>query len=127
MDKINLLSPSVLAFVGDAVYGLYVRTRLAEVNRPSGELHRLSVEYVKATAQARAFEIIEPHLTEKELEIFKRGRNFHTNGTPKSATNKEYHIATGVETLFGFLKLSGQTERADQLFNMIWEQHDKKE
>jgi len=127
MEKVNLLSPSVLAFVGDAVYGLYVRTKLSEVNRPSGELHKLSVEYVKATAQAKAFNVIEPHLTEKELEIYKRGRNFHTNGTPKSATNKEYHTATGVETLFGFLHLSGNTERADQLFSMIWEQHDKEE
>lgn len=127
MDKTNLLSPSVLSFVGDAVYGLYVRTHLAAVNRPSGELHKLSVEYVKATAQAKAFAVIEPRLSEKEIEIFKRGRNFHTNGTPKSATNREYHIATGVETLFGYLQLSGQTERADQLFNIIWEQHDKEE
>ena len=127
MDNVNLLSPSVLAFVGDAVYGLYVRTHLSAVNRPSGELHKLSVEYVKATAQAKAFQIIEPSLTEKELEIFKRGRNFHTNGTPKGATNKEYHTATGLETLFGFLYLSKQNDRADQLFNMIWEQNDKKE
>lgn len=124
MEKINLLSPSVLAFVGDAVYGLYVRTHLSAVNRPSGELHKLSVEYVRAASQARAFEIIEPHLTEKELEIFKRGRNFHTTGTPKSATNKEYHTATGLETLFGYLHLSGNTARADELFNMIWEQND---
>lgn len=127
MEKVNLLSPSVLAFVGDAVYGLYVRTHLSSVNRPSGELHKLSVEYVKATAQAKAFTVIEPHLTEKETEIFKRGRNFHTTGTPKSATNKEYHTATGVETLFGYLHLSGETDRADQLFEMIWKQNDKEE
>jgi len=127
LDKTNLLSPSVLAFVGDAVYGLYVRTKLSEVNRPSGELHKLSVEYVKATAQAKAFEIIEPLLTEKETEIYKRGRNFHTNGTPKSATNKEYHTATGIETLFGYLHLSGNTDRADELFKVIWEQNDKEE
>ena len=70
MDNPNLLSPSVLAFVGDGVYGLYVRTKLAEVNRPSGELHRLSVELVKATAQAKAFYLIEPKRTEKEMRIF---------------------------------------------------------
>ena len=120
MDNPNLLSPSVLCFVGDAVYGLYVRTKLAEVNRPSGELHKLSVEYVKATAQANAFGLIEPVLSEKEISIFKRGRNFHTSSTPKSATNKEYHTATGLECLFGFLHLSGNTERADELFNIIW-------
>ena len=120
MENVNLLSPSVLAFVGDAVYGLYVRTKLAEVNRPSGELHRLSVEYVRASAQAKAFSVIEASLKDKEMSVFKRGRNFHTSTTPKSATGGEYHTATGLECLFGFLYLSGQSERADELFGMIW-------
>ena len=121
MENVNLLSPSVLAFVGDGVYGLYVRTKLAEVNRPSGELHKLSVEYVKASSQAKAFKIIEEHLTEKEMSVFKRGRNFHTARAPKSATGGEYHTATGLESLFGFLYLSGENERAHRLFSMIWE------
>ncbi len=127
MDNPDLLSPSVLCFVGDAVYGLYVRTALAEVNRPSGELHRLSVEYVKASAQAEAFGIIEPLLTLKEISVFKRGRNFHTSTTPKSATNREYHTATGLECLFGFLYLSGREDRARQLFGVIWEGGEKNE
>ena len=126
MENPNLLSPSVLCFVGDAVYGLYVRTALAEVNRPSGELHKLSVEYVKASAQARAYSLIEPLLSEKEISVFKRGRNFHTSSTPKSATNKEYHVATGLECLFGFLHLSGEKARADELFKIIWEGTEKK-
>ncbi len=121
MDNPNLLSPSVLAFVGDAVYGLYVRTYLAEVNRPSGELHKLSVKMVNATAQAQGFALIEQNLTEKELSVFKRGRNFHTRNTPKNSTGGEYHLATGLETLFGFLYLSGQTDRAKELFHIIWQ------
>ena len=120
MNNVNLLSPSVLAFVGDAVYGLYVRTMLSQVNRPSGELHKLSVEYVKASAQAKAFAVIESILTEKELSVFKRGRNFHTSSTPKNATSGEYHTATGIEALFGYLYLSGNTDRADELFGIIW-------
>lgn len=120
MENPNLLSPSVLAFVGDAVYGLYVRRHLAEVNRPSAELHRLSVEYVKAPAQAKAFKLIENELTENELSVFKRGRNFHTSSTPKNATNGEYHTATGLESLFGYLYLSGETARTDKLFEIIW-------
>ena len=120
MDNPNLLSPSALAFVGDAVYGLYVRTYLAEVNRPSGELHKLSVKLVNATAQAQAFRLIEPLLSEKELSVFKRGRNFHTGNTPKNSTGGEYHLATGLETLFGFLYLSGQSDRAKELFAIIW-------
>ena len=121
MENPNLLSPSVLAFVGDAVYGLYVRTKLSEVNRPSGELHKLSVKFVNATAQAEAFRLIEPMLTEKELSIFKRGRNFHTGNTPKNSTGNEYHLATGLETLFGFLYLSGENDRLKTLFNIIFE------
>ncbi len=119
MENPNLLSPSVLAFVGDAVYELCVRTHLANVNRPSGELHKLSVQYVKATAQAKAFKLIEPELSEKEISVFKRGRNFHTGNTPKSATGGEYHTATGLECLFGFLFLCGQQERINQLFSII--------
>lgn len=121
MENPNLLSPSVLAFVGDAVYGLYVRTYLSEVNRPSGELHKLSVKLVNATAQAEAFKLIEPNLTEKEISVFKRGRNFHTGNTPKNSTGGEYHTATGLETLFGFLYLSNQNDRAKELFNIIWQ------
>ena len=120
MDNPNLLSPSVLAFVGDAVYGLYVRTYLAEVNRPSGELHKLSVKLVNATAQAEAYKLIEPLLLEKEVSVFKRGRNFRTGNTPKNSTGGEYHTATGLETLFGFLYLSGQNARAKELFDIIW-------
>lgn len=121
MENPNLLSPSVLAFVGDGVYGLMVRTALAEVNRPSGELHKLSVKLVNATAQAEAYKVIESVLTEKEISVFKRGRNFKTGNTPKNSSGGDYHTATGLETLFGFLYLSGETDRLKTLFNIIWE------
>lgn len=121
MENPNLLSPSVLAFVGDAVYGLMVRTALAEVNRPSGELHKLSVRLVNATAQAEAYKMIEPELTEKEIMVFKRGRNFKTGNTPKNSSGGDYHTATGLETLFGFLYLSGENDRLKTLFNIIWQ------
>jgi len=126
MDNPNLLSPSVLAFVGDAVYGLYVRTAIAQVNRPSGELHRLSVKLVNATAQAEAFKLIESMLSEKEMSVFKRGRNFHTHSSPKNSSGGDYHIATGLESLFGFLYLSEEKERADLLFDIIWRNFEDK-
>lgn len=116
---VNSLSPSTLAFVGDAYYGLLVREMLAEVNRPSGELHSQSVKLVKAGAQAQAYKIIESELTEKELSVYKRGRNAHVNSIPKNASVGEYHSATGVETLFGYLHLSGNDDRAKQLFKLI--------
>lgn len=121
MSNVKELSGGVLAFVGDAVYGLMVRQRLAEINRPIGDLHRLSVEYVNANAQAEAFKIIEPLLTEEELTQFKHGRNLHTNHVPKNSSQAQYHAATGVESLFGFLHLSGKKERLEELFNIIWE------
>ena len=120
MDNIKMLSPSVLAFVGDAVYTLCVREKLSAVNRPSGELHKLSVEWVNATAQAEAFKKIEPHLGEEELAVFKRGRNFHTGNTPKNSTGGDYHTATGLECLFGYLHLSGNSKRITELFQIIW-------
>ena len=119
---VRQLSPATLAFVGDAAYGLCVRERLAQQVRKSGELHRLSVYFVKAAAQAQAYRTILPFLSEEEDAVFKRGRNFHTNHSPKSATAQDYHMATGLETLFGYLYLSGKNERLSFLFSQIWEE-----
>lgn len=115
------LSPSVLAFVGDGVYSLLVREKLAQVNRKSAELHSLSIKLVNAASQAHAYEFIEPELSEEEVSVYKRGRNFHTSSSPKNSTKGEYHMATGIETLFGYLHLSHYDERAQELFEIIWE------
>ncbi len=120
MEKPKQLNPATLAFMGDGVYGLLVREKLCEISRPSGELHSLSVKLVNATAQAKSFRLIEPMLTEDELSVFKRGRNSHTNGTPKNSSSGEYHAATGLEALFGYLYLDGKTERLRELFSVIW-------
>ena len=119
MDNPKLLSPSVLAFVGDAVYSLLVRTYIADENKPSEALHNAAVKFVSATAQAKAFEKIKPHLTEEEMSVFTRGRNFHTANTPKSSNPAEYHTATGLETLFGYLHLANRKDRIDELFRII--------
>lgn len=115
----KLLSPSVLAFVGDAVYSLLVRTFLSDCQKPSETLHTEAIQYVAASAQARAFDVIKPHLSDEELAVFTRGRNHHTNNTPKSSTPAEYHTATGLETLFGFLYLEGRQDRIEELFDLI--------
>lgn len=120
-NEVKLLSPSVLAFVGDAVYSLKVRTYLADKNRPADTLHNAAVGYVSSGAQAKAFEKIKPHLTEEELAVFIRGRNHHTTNTPKSSSSAEYHTATGLETLFGYLHLCGNSDRIDKLFSIITE------
>ena len=113
-------SPLTLAFLGDCVYELLVREYLVEKpNRPAGELHTEKVNYVSAKAQAEAFKIIEPYLTEKEIAVFKRGRNAHTSHTPKNMTSADYHSATGFESLFGYLHLLGAEDRKHELFDII--------
>ena len=119
-ETLKSMTPSTFSFVGDAVYGLYVRSYLAKLPRPSKKLHSESVMYVSASAQSKAFGIIEPVLSEEELGIFKRGRNFHTNHTPKNSSSGDYHTATGLETLFGYLYLNGKNERLAELFDIIW-------
>jgi ribonuclease-3 family protein len=115
------LSPSTLAFVGDGVYELLVREFLAcEANRPAKELNLEKVKMVSAPAQAEGFKKIESLLTEKELEVFKRGRNSHTSRVPKNATHAQYHYATGLEALFGWLYLKGNKDRITQLFYTIF-------
>ena len=116
-------SPLALAFIGDGVYNLMVKEKLlTAANRPNGDLHALSVEKINAVAQSDAVAKIKDHLTEEELAVYKRGRNAHTPRAPKKATIAQYHSATGLEALFGFLYLSGQNDRMIQLFNLIHSQ-----
>lgn len=116
------LSPLVLAFVGDAIYGLLVRERLVLIaNTSVGKLHRKSVQYVSAKAQAAAIDQIEGQLTEEEDRIYKRGRNASVNSVPKNADVADYHKATGFEALFGYLYLSNQHERISHLFDLVWD------
>ena len=117
----NLLSPLDLAFIGDCVYELFVRDALVcEGNRPTGQLHQEKVRYVNANAQQAAAEVIASELTEKEAEIYRRGRNAHTNHTPKNMTVASYHAATGFEALFGYLYLNGELSRLRELFAIIY-------
>ena len=117
-----MLSPLTLAFVGDAIYELLVREWLArEANRPANDLHKESVSRVCAQAQSKAVKLLLPVLTEEELSIYKRGRNAHVNHIPRHADPADYHAATGLETLFGYLYLDGKNDRVLELFNIICE------
>ena len=119
----KMLSNDALSFVGDAVYSLLVRERLCcDGNCRSGLLHKLSADHVKAPAQAKAYKAIESMLTEKEMSVYKRGRNAHNNNTPKGSTEGEYHSAPGLAALFGYLYMAGETDRINQLFDCIWQQ-----
>jgi len=120
MEKPELLSPLSLAFVGDAVYSLWVREAEVMLGGNIGTLHSASVKKVNAAAQAKAAEKIRPLLSEQEEAVFKRGRNTQTGTGAKGATRAEYHMATGLEALFGWLYLSGQIDRARELFDVAF-------
>ncbi len=113
-------SPNVLAFYGDSVYEAMVRERVVRLHQTNaGRLHELAVEQVRASYQSEAVNVIEPLLTEKEADIFRRGRNAGGVSVPKSAKPSEYRRATGLEALFGYLALTEQRERMKTLFDTI--------
>ena len=117
--SLQTVSEQALAHVGDAVYELLVRQELCcRGSLPVKELHRDTVSRVSAPAQAAFVEAILPCLTQEELAVYKRGRNTHTHPAPKSATPGQYARATGLEALFGWLWLTGQQERINDLYEV---------
>ena len=113
-------SPNVLAFYGDSVYETLVRENIVRNHQTNaGKLYELAVKRVRASFQSEAVNIVEPLLTEKEADILRRGRNAGGISIPKSAKASEYRRATALETLFGYLALSGQNDRLRELFDAI--------
>lgn len=114
------LSPQTLAFVGDSVYDLLVREALVcEANRPVGALNHRKVQLVRCESQAEAIEKLLPELSEEETDVYKRGRNAFTRNTPKNSSVADYHKATGLEALFGYLYLSDRMDRVRELYGII--------
>lgn len=114
------LSPLTLAFIGDTVFDMLVREDLiCQANRPANDLHKSAVKMVKASSQAEFIEKLLPILTEKEITVYKRGRNAKSGHIPKNASQADYHKATGFEALFGYLYLTDNCERIIELYNTI--------
>lgn len=110
------IPPLNLAYIGDTIYDLYVRSKLvATKNETVHQLHLLSAKLVCAQGQAAAFFRIEGMLTEEEKGEYRRGRNAHSGTVPKNATVGDYRVATGLEALLGYLYFQGADERIDQL------------
>ena len=105
-------SPLTLAYIGDGVYELIIRTILVKKgNCPVNRLHKKASSLVKAGAQSAIMEVIEEELTPEELSVYRRGRNAHSPTMAKHATMADYRRATGFEALMGYLYLQGETER----------------
>lgn len=119
-DQLSTVSELALAHVGDAVFELLTRTELicAGSRQRVHELHAQTVARVTAPAQAAFVEAILPSLRPEETAVYKRGRNAHSHPAPKSATPGQYARATGLETLFGWLWLTGQKERVAELYRI---------
>lgn len=121
-QDIATISTLGLAHVGDGVYELMVRSWIACRGRlTSSGLHRETVKYVRAPAQAGAVERISDMLTDAEQAVYRRGRNAHVHSVPKNAQIGQYHAATGLECLFGWLYLHGEHARLNELFETIME------
>ena len=122
-DQLFSMSALALAHMGDAVYDLLVRRELCRAGRyTAGDLHRETIRYVSAAAQARAAARIQPVLTEEEAAVYRRGRNSHSHAAPKSVSAGEYHAASRLEALFGWLYLREDKNRIEELFSLIMEE-----
>ena len=120
VQDVNKISMLGLAHVGDAVYELLYRSKLCTDGHTAvAEMHRMTVAFVRAEAQAEAAAKLLPVLTQDETSVFKRGRNAKVNSVPHNADIGQYHAATGLEALFGWLYLLGRTEGINLLFYII--------
>ena len=120
-NKLKTVSTAALAYLGDSVIEICVREYLVERGlSSSAKLNAAALEFVRASKQAEAMERIQSVLNEDEEQVFKRGRNLGHGATPKSATMAEYRAATGMEALFGWLKLSGRDDRIKELFRTAY-------
>lgn len=122
---VRTYSPLTLAYIGDGIYDLIIRTVVVErANRSANELHKRTTKYVKAQAQAAMISALEEYLTEEEEAIYKRGRNAKSYTTAKNASMGDYRKATGFEALMGYLYLEDKMERALELVKTAIEKLD---
>ena len=121
-QEIDAISNLGLAHMGDCVFEILCRAYLcARGGKNVGNLHRDTINLVKAQSQAKFVDKLLPHLTEEELAYYRRGKNSHVHAVPKSCTPAEYAKATGLEALFGALWLAGKTDRLNELFKTVME------
>lgn len=121
----NQMSPLTLAFIGDCIFDLIVRTVVVENgNAPVNKLHNRAAHYVKAPSQMIMLNLIKDEFTEEEMAVYKRGRNAKSYTSAKNASITEYRVATGFEALIGYLYLNQQFERALYLLHLGIERFD---
>lgn len=121
-ERANLMNPVVLAFIGDAVYSLFVREKFAlEKDVKSGKLNEMTSKIVQATAQAKLIDAVLPMLTQEEADIYRRGRNAKKPSHSKNAKISDYNKSTGFEAVLGYLYLVGDDERLNFILNFDYQ------
>ena len=122
---VDSLSALALAFVGDSVFDLFIRTALVGSGKKVRDLHREAVSFVKASAQANILKELEPELSSKEKDIVRNARNAKVNTVPKHADIMDYHYSTAFEALLGYLYLSGDINRLREILHMAYDINNK--
>lgn len=118
-EDILMLAPLQLAYIGDAVYELFIRMKVLDVDLNVNKLHKKSTNYVKAESQSKIVKNLEEVLSEKEKSIVKKGRNAKSNSPAKNADLIDYKYSTGFEALIGYLYINRQEERLEEIFEII--------
>ncbi len=120
MDEIKYLGGAALAYIGDAVLEIFVREKLIKKETDTGKLSAVAQTFVNAGRQSEKVDMLLPLLDEEETAIYHLGRNYKPSSKPRHISAVEYHRASGLEAVFGYLHLCGKDERARQLFSAVY-------
>ncbi|MBE6065107.1 Mini-ribonuclease 3 [Clostridium cochlearium] len=120
-QDVKQMNPLVLAYIGDAVYEIFIRTYIVSRNKDTcvNKLHKKTIQFVKANAQSYFIKEIQEYLNEEEIRIFKRGRNTKSNTAAKNACIQDYRMATGFEAVIGYLYLLNENERLEEIMKLV--------
>ncbi|RXM56987.1 Mini-ribonuclease 3 [Clostridium tetani] len=120
-QDLKQMNPLVLAYIGDAVYEIFIRTYIISKNKDTcvNKLHKKTIQFVKADAQSYFIREIQKYLNEEEIKVFKRGRNTKSNTSAKNASIQDYRMATGFETIIGYLYLLNEDERLEEIMKLV--------
>lgn len=120
-QDLKQMNPLVIAYIGDAAYEIFIRTYIVSKNKDTcvNKLHKKTIQFVKANAQSYFIREIQKYLNEEEIKIFKRGRNTKSNTAAKNASIQDYRMATGFETVIGYLYLLNQDQRLEEIMDIV--------
>lgn len=126
-QDLKQMNPLALAYIGDAIYEIFIRTYIVSKNKETcvNKLHKKTIQFVKASAQSYFIREIQEYLNEEEIKVFKRGRNTKSNTSAKNASIQDYRMATGFEAVIGYLYLLNKDERLEEIMKLVINSYEK--